>query len=134
MGAAHGRGGGNGGVAPSNEGPGLRDASPLPAPAPGNVVMRIHRIRGEVVVAACDSELVETELRVGRTQVKISSYFYGRMAVSEEEFVAHVRRGTIVNLLGERTVRWAVKAGLLAAEGAGSLGGVPHAEIVDLPS
>lgn len=105
----------------------------LPPPQPGRVVLRVHRVRGEVVVAACDSELVETELKVGQSPVKISSHFYGRIAVSEEEFVAQVRRGTIVNLLGERTVGWAVKAGLLSSEGAGSLGGVPHAEIVDLP-
>lgn len=105
----------------------------LAPPKPGQVVMRVHRIRGEVVIAACDSELVETELRVGKSPVKISSHFYGRIAVSQEEFVAQVRRGTIVNLLGERTIGWAVRAGLLPAEGAGNLGGVPHAEIVDLP-
>ncbi len=105
----------------------------LPPPLPGRVVMRVHRIRGEVVVAACDSELVETELRVGKNPVKITSHFYGRISVSEEEFVAQVRHGTIVNLLGERTVGWAVKAGLLPPDGAGDLGGVPHAEIVDLP-
>lgn len=104
----------------------------LPRPAPGGVVLRIHRVRGEVVVAACDSELLETEVNVGRTPVKISSHFYGRISVNEEEFVAQVRRGTIVNLLGERTIGWAVRAGLLAEEGAGSLGGVPHAEIVEL--
>jgi uncharacterized protein len=103
-----------------------------PVPGPGAVVLRIHRVRGEVVVAACDSELLETEVRVGKTSVKISSHFYGRIAVSEEEFVSHVRRGTIVNLLGERAVSWAVRAGLLSADGAGTLGGLPHAEIIEV--
>lgn len=114
--------------------PGSPDREPdLPPPNPGEVVLRVHRVRGEVVVAACDSELLETEVKVGRTPVKISSHFYGRIAVNEDEFVAHVRRGTIVNLLGERTVGWAVRAGLLSPDGAGSLGGVPHAEIVEIP-
>ncbi|MDE1821396.1 MAG: DUF424 family protein [Euryarchaeota archaeon] len=120
------------GVAPGNGGSVAEHD--LPPPRPGNVVLRVHRVRGEVVVAACDSELIETELQVGKCPVKVSSHFYGRIAVSEEEFVAQVRRGTIVNLLGARTIGWAVKAGLLAVEGAGSLGGVPHAEIVDLPA
>jgi uncharacterized protein len=105
----------------------------LPPPAPGRVVLRVHRVRGEVVVAACDSELLEQEIHVGKTPVRVSSHFYGRIAVSEEEFVSHVRRGSIVNLLGERTIEWAVRAGLLHPQAAGWLGGVPHAEIVEMP-
>lgn len=125
---------GNGGELPK-----VRRATPegdvgdtLPPPAPGRVVLRIHRVRGETVVAACDSELIDRELRVGKSSVKVSSHFYGRITVSEEEFVSHVRQGSIVNLLGERTITWAIRAGLLHPDAARPLDGVPHAEIVEL--
>lgn len=103
------------------------------ARTPGEVVLRVHRVRGEVVVAACDAELVETEVRLGRRAIKISSSFYGVTVVSTEEFLREVRRGTIVNLLGARTVSWAEAAGLLSPGGTGTLGGIPHAEIVQMP-
>ncbi|EQD69980.1 protein containing DUF424 [mine drainage metagenome] len=101
--------------------------------APGQVVLRVHRVRGEVVVAACDAELVETEVKLGQRAIKISSSFYGVTAVSAEEFLREVRRGTIVNLLGPRAVSWAESAGLIAPGGTGTLGGIPHAEIVQMP-
>lgn len=111
--------------APSEEGE-------LPPLAPGGVVMRVHRVRTDLVVAACDSELLGTELSVGKGRAKVSSHFYGRILVSEEEFVSQVKRGTIVNLLGERTIAWAVAAGLLSHRAPMTLGGVPHAQIIDV--
>lgn len=95
------------------------------------IVMRVHRVRAEVVVAACDAELVGQDLPVGRAgrTVKVSSQFYGERRVSPEEFLLAARRATIVNLLGPRVLAVAEREGMIAPGGAGSLGGVPHAEI-----
>ena len=95
------------------------------------IVMRVHRVRAEVVVAACDEELVDTEIPVGTSgrTVRISSHFYGERRVSTEEFLLAARRATIVNLLGARVTEIAEKEGLIAPGGTGTLGGVPHAEI-----
>lgn len=100
----------------------------------GGIVMRVHKVRSEVVVAACDAELLGQRLPIGapgRT-VTISSQFYGERRVSEEELVHALQRATIANLLGARTLAVARDAGLLAPGGTGSLGGVPHAELVSM--
>ncbi|MCI4331608.1 MAG: DUF424 family protein [Thermoplasmata archaeon] len=101
----------------------------------GRVVMRVHRVRAELVVAACDEELIGRTLPVGNGghTVTISSHFYGERAVSDEELVWALHRATIVNLLGERVMAVARREGLIGPEGAGSLGGVPHAEIISVP-
>lgn len=94
-------------------------------------VMRVHRVRSEFVVAACDADLVGRDLPVGdqgRT-VKVSAQFYGDRRVTREELLWALQRATIANLLGERVLRLAVEGGFVAAGGAGTLGGVPHAEI-----
>ena len=94
-------------------------------------MMRVHKVRAEFVVAACDSELLGRDLPVGgagRT-VKVSSQFYGERPVSREELLWALRRATIANLLGHRTVALAQEEGLVAPGGTGELGGVPHAEI-----
>ncbi len=100
------------------------------APDPG-FVMRVHRVRTEFVVAACDAELLGRDLPVGtggRT-VKVTPEFYGERRVSPEELLWALQRATIANLLGARTLRLAAEGGFLDAQGAGELGGVPHAEI-----
>lgn len=98
----------------------------------GAIVMRVHRIRAEVVVAACDGELLGTTLPVGKSRVPVSDQFYGRRAVTREEFALLVGQGTIVNLLGARTISWARQAGFIDEGAVGTLGGVPHAEIVSM--
>ena len=101
----------------------------------GGIVMRMHRVRAELVVAACDEELIGRELPVGdrgRT-VQISAYFYGERTVSEEELLWAIRRATVVNLLGDRVLALAKREGFVAEEGLGKLGGVPHAEIFTVP-
>jgi uncharacterized protein len=97
--------------------------------------MRIHRVRAEFVVAACDAELVGRELPVGESgrTVKISGHFYGEREVSVEELLWALERATVANLLGERVLKIASEAGHVDAEATGTLGGVPHAEIVSMP-
>jgi len=96
------------------------------------VVMRVHRVRSEVVVAACDADLLGRDLPVGdkgRT-VKVSAQFYGERRVSREELLWALQRATIANLLGERVMKLAAEGGFVSADGVGTLGGVPHAEII----
>ncbi|MGA8302382.1 MAG: DUF424 family protein [Thermoplasmata archaeon] len=95
------------------------------------VVMRVHRVRAEFVVAACDAELIGRDLPVGdrgRT-VRVSGQFYGERTVSREELLWALQRATIANLLGERVLRLAQEGGFVGPGGTGLLGGVPHAEI-----
>lgn len=97
----------------------------------GGIVMRIHRVRSEVVVAACDEELVGQRLPVGSAgrSVTITPQFYGERVVSVEELRWALHRCTIANLLGARVLAEAEREGLVAPGGRGLLGGVPHAEI-----
>ncbi|MCI4328773.1 MAG: DUF424 family protein [Thermoplasmata archaeon] len=99
------------------------------------IVMRIHRVRSEVVVAACDQELLGQNLPIGKAgkTVKITSDFYGERAVSREEVVWAIRRGTIINLLGRRVLELATSEGFVTEGGYGTLGGIPHAEIISMP-
>ena len=99
-------------------------------PADGGYVMRIHRVRSEFVVAACDAELLGRELPLdGGGSVKVTSHFYGERKVSREELLWALERATVANLLGEKVLRVAAEAGHVRPEGTSFLGGVPHAEI-----
>jgi uncharacterized protein len=98
----------------------------------GGVVMRVHRVRSEFVVAACDAELLGRDLPVGTAgrTVRVSAQFYGERTVSKEELLWALERATIANLLGARVLALAREGGYVGPEGTGLLGGVPHAEII----
>jgi len=98
------------------------------------VVMRVHRVRAEFVVAACDADLLGRDLPVGEKgrTVKVSAQFYGERRVTREELLWALERATIANLLGERVLRLAAEGGFVRPEATGTLGGVPHAEIFAL--
>ena len=100
----------------------------------GGIVMRVHKVRSEFVVAACDEELVGRALPIGSNgkTVQITAFFYGERPVSEDELVWALRRATVVNLLGERVLGIAQREGFVRPEGLGTLGGVPHAEIFSM--
>ena len=95
------------------------------------VVMRVHRVRSEFVVAACDADLIGRDLPVGEKgrTVRVSSQFYGERRVTRDELLWALERATIANLLGERVLKLAAEGGFVSAEGTGNLGGIPHAEI-----
>ena len=101
---------------------------------PEGIVMRVHRVRGEIVVAACDEELLNARLPVGTAgrTVTVSPQFYGERVVSLEELRWALHRCTIANLLGPRVLAEAEREGVIAPGGHGLLGGVPHAEIVTM--
>jgi uncharacterized protein len=94
-------------------------------------VMRVHRVRAEFVVAACDAELLGRDLPVGENgrTVPVTPQFYGERTVTRDELLWALRRATIANLLGARVIRLAEEEGYIAPGGTGELGGVPHAEI-----
>jgi uncharacterized protein len=102
---------------------------------PPRVVMRVHRVRAEIVVAACDADLVGRDLPVGNAgrTAKVSGHFYGERIVSKDEFVYAMRQATVVNLLGAQTLKWAQEEGFVEEAGCGILGGIPHAEIFTVP-
>ncbi|MFZ0698786.1 MAG: DUF424 family protein [Thermoplasmata archaeon] len=97
------------------------------------IVMRVHRVRGEVVVAACDSELLGRDLPIGPGHATtVSSQFYGERPVSLEELLWALEHATSANLLGPRVLRAAEEAGYVEVGGTGTLGGVRHAMIFSM--
>ena len=93
---------------------------------------KVYRQGREVVVAACDQDLVGKELREGKLRLRVSEAFYGTDTVTAHDLVAQLRLCTIANLVGHRTVQLAVDQGFVAAGNVLWIGGVPHAQMATL--
>ncbi len=90
--------------------------------------MKVYQQGGQIVVAACDAELIGQTFEEGEMILKVTSFYDGSFA-SEEELVVNLRAATSANLVGKRTIKVAVSAGIINKDGVIRIGGVPHAQL-----
>lgn len=93
------------------------------------MILRIHRRGKDIIVAACDDELLDSTIEHGKLRLHISRSFYGTETCDDEEFLAALRICTSANLVGRRTVDIAVRAGFICQDGIMNIGDVPHAQL-----
>lgn len=90
---------------------------------------------GDLLVAAADAELLGQVFREPERglRLEVSEGFYRGVEVGEETLRDRLRDGTILNLVGTRTIGIAKALGLVDDAGIISIGGVPHAQVVFIP-
>ncbi len=92
--------------------------------------MKIYRVRGEVLVAVCDSEIVGKTFREGDLKIEVKESFYGDKDVGEEEVKKALRMATIANITGKRAVELAIRMGIIDRENVLKIGECWHAQMV----
>lgn len=88
------------------------------------------RQAGQVLVAACDPDLLDTAHEEGDLQLSVPSSFYDGDRLDENGLRVRLSGCTIANLVGERTIAVAVAMGLILSENIATIGGVPHAQFM----
>jgi len=96
------------------------------------ITLRMYRQRGEVVLAACDKELMGKTFREGELKLDVCSSFYEGEDANEEVLLNRLKGATIANLVGEKTVAIATKHGLVDEDCVLRIGGVPHVQLVKM--
>lgn len=86
----------------------------------------------QVLVAACDVEILGRTLRRGKLLFEVRESFYKGSKMKIEEAMILIRSATTVNLVGSKIVKHAVKEGLVHPEAILVIAGIPHAQIVKL--
>jgi hypothetical protein len=91
--------------------------------------LKIYKNGTNVLVAACDKELIGKKLKHGDAAIEIRRDFYEGEDVSEEELQNALQKATTANLFGEKTVNCAVKCGIIDLDSVIMIDCVPHAQI-----
>ncbi|MBM4237709.1 MAG: DUF424 family protein [Euryarchaeota archaeon] len=94
--------------------------------------MRVHRKGEEVVVAACDKNLLGKVLREGHLRLEVLPSFYQGEDASEEMLLNRLSFATIANLVGPRTIAVAVEHNFISDDCVLVVAGVPHAQMVKM--
>ena len=94
-----------------------------------NIAMKIYKIRSEILLAACDRELLGKKFEEGELQIDVKREFYFESYVSERTFLNSMKIATIANLVGERVVNLAIQEGYIDENNVIRIDGVPHAQM-----
>jgi len=92
--------------------------------------LRVHHSHCDVLVAACDRELLGKTLRKDDVELEVSPRFYGDTLVEKQELLETLRGATVANLMGDEVVKAAQEAGLVDQKNTLRVCGIKHAQIV----
>ncbi len=96
------------------------------------IYVKVYRVQGEVLLAACDEELLGKTFREGELKLEVKERFYRGELVEEEKLEELLEEATIANLTGERCVEKAIELGYVNPERVLRIEGVPHAQMAKL--
>ena len=94
--------------------------------------MKLRRVGRNVVLAACDAELLGKTLCEGKIVFHVKEEFYKGAKVGVEEAICMIDSSTIVNMVGKKIKKKAIEKGHVHPQAVIKIDGVPHAQIVRL--
>ncbi|QQG39207.1 MAG: DUF424 family protein [Candidatus Woesearchaeota archaeon] len=89
--------------------------------------IKIHKTKFSTTVALCDSNLIGKILKDKNPEIKLSERFYKGEDLSEEKVIAILKGANSTNIVGEKSIRIALKAGVIDKENIRKIKGVPFA-------
>jgi hypothetical protein len=96
------------------------------------ISLKRHSSGHEMLIAACDLDLLGRTIEEGDLRLEVSESFYGGEKVESRVFLAVLALATIGNLVGKETVEAAMSAGFVDPECVLWVKGIPHAQIVKM--
>lgn len=96
------------------------------------IYVRIHKAADDIILAACDEDVLGKTFKGGEAKITVSERFYNGELVSEETFIQRMESVTIMNLVGERAIALAIERGHVSEDCIMDIGGVKHAQVVKI--
>jgi len=92
--------------------------------------MKIYEQGDNLMIGACDKNLIGKKFKDGKFQIDVSRQFYEGRIVDKKTLRKYLEDATIANLVGKETVEYAIKIGLIDPKCVLNVKGVPHAQMV----
>ncbi|MBE6528204.1 MAG: DUF424 family protein [Thermoplasmata archaeon] len=92
--------------------------------------VKIHRNEREVILAACDEDLIGRTFREEGKRLDVNELFYKGEAIGRDGLVERMKSVTIMNLVGEETVAIAIEEGFASEDSVIEIDGIKHVQVV----
>jgi len=97
-----------------------------------HVYVNLFHSSGQLLIAACDKEILGKTFRSGRLKLEIKESFYKGNLRSLDEVIQMIDTADVVNLAGNRIVQAAIESGHADPEAVILIGGTRHLQIMRL--
>jgi len=94
------------------------------------ISIRVFKQGNDLVISACDEELLGKRFIDGKFQIDVSKHFYDGDRIYKKTLEKYLLDATIANLVGKETVTCAIKLGLVDPDCILKIKGVPHAQMI----
>ena len=91
---------------------------------------KLTPVEKDVVLAVCDSELIEKVFEEGELILEVRINFYGSDTCDERKLREMCKDATIINAVGKKCISVLIEEGLIDKDKVLRIGGVPHAQMV----
>jgi len=92
--------------------------------------LKVHKVRGEVMVAVCDSELLGKTFDEGALSLTVEAAFFGEEVATVREVAEALAGASIANMVGERAVACGIETKCIDDRNILKIDGVPTAQMV----
>jgi len=86
-------------------------------------------VHNQEIVSVCDSELIGKTLTEKELEITITERFYKGEQFEEEEIICLLKEAGNINIVGENSIKLALKAKVITKEGIIKIQGVPLAQV-----
>lgn len=94
------------------------------------ISIKIFKQGDDIVIGACDENILGKKFVEGKFQIDVSKNFYKGELIDKKTLERYLHDATIANLVGEETVRCAIKLGLVNPDSILKIKGIPHAQMI----
>lgn len=91
--------------------------------------IKVHKIDDKKVVAICDEGLIGKEFEENGLQLKVTERFYKGSKVNEKDALQIVKGSSAINIVGEESIKFALKNKLISKENIQKVKGIKHAQV-----
>ncbi|MBD3262288.1 MAG: DUF424 family protein [Candidatus Altiarchaeales archaeon] len=93
---------------------------------------KIHKGRGEVLLAACDRDVLGKTFKAGQLHFHVNPGFYGQELASRRQILDLLSEASTGNFVGNRLIEALCEGGVLDESSVLDVGGVKHAQLVKI--
>ena len=94
------------------------------------ISIKLFKQGDELVIGACDEELLGKRFTDGKFQIDVTKKFYEGERITLKTLERFLQDATIANLVGKKSVECAIRLGLVDPECILRIKGIPHAQVV----
>ncbi|MEA2036560.1 MAG: DUF424 family protein [Nanoarchaeota archaeon] len=95
------------------------------------MIVKAHKTPdGRVMLAICDNELIGKKFEERNLQLDLTSNFYKGEEKNEEEIRLLLKEAHIVNVVGEKSIVFLIKEGIVNKDNIIRVQDIPHAQAI----